>query len=144
MIPVPGAVRLADELTLLQRADGNGMMHTDEVTIENAILRGIPVIRLSGSIHLENSPRVRNALRALVKRRSRALIVGLDGTRYVDASGLATFVECAQNMRSYGGRLAVVGLTAQVADAFAIAQLEGIFSVFSTEGEAVKHLASER
>ncbi len=119
-------------------------MRTEEVNIAEANLRGVPVVRFSGSIHLKNSPGIRKALKKLTAQKSPALIVSLDATRYVDTSGLATLVECAQNMRNYGGQLAVVGLSAQVADAFSVAQLEGIFSVFKTEAEAAEHLGPKQ
>jgi anti-anti-sigma factor len=116
-------------------------MHSENVKIATASVRAIPIVRLSGSITMDNSPEVRKALKELARRAPPVLIVSLDGTRYVDTSGLATFIECARRMRTYGGKLAVVGLSEQVADAFSITQLEGIFAVFGTEAEALEQFA---
>jgi len=115
-------------------------MREAEVLIEHETVGQACVVRLRGAVHMGNSPEVRKVLQHYVKKRTPAILVSLGETQYVDTSGLATLVECAQNMRRYGGRLLVAGLNAQVADAFSLAQIEEFFSVFPTEADAVAEL----
>jgi len=116
-------------------------MRAEDVAIESASVKGIPVVRLDGPVDLDNSPSLRKALKKLVGRRLPALIVSVGRESRLDTSALATLVECAHDMGRSEGRLAVVGLSTQATDAFSMAQLEGIFLIFDSEAEAAESLA---
>lgn len=119
-------------------------MRSGEVEISQEQTDGNAAVRVRGTVSMENSPALRNVLQRLVKGKAPAIIVCFEGTDHVDTSGLATLVECSQNMQVYGGRLLVAGLNSQVADAYSLSEVEGAFSVFDTEAEAAAALKGHK
>ena len=118
-------------------------MQTSEVEIQQEPLGPNTVVRVRGTVNIENSPKLRDVLKNLADGKAPGVIVGLEGARAVDTSGLATLVECSQNMQAYGGRLLVAGLNSHLADAYSLASIEGAFAAFDTEGEAAEALKAD-
>ena len=101
---------------------------------------GAVVVRLGGSIVIENSPDVRTALQGLVHDKAKAIVLSLEGAERVDTSALATFIECARAVGQYGGKLLVAALNERATDTFSLAQVGGAFLTFETEAEALASL----
>ncbi len=118
-------------------------MRTGKVEIETEKAGNYTVVRLRGYVHVENSPAVRKVLQRLVQKRTPGIVVSLEGTHHMDASGLATLLECSEAMRRHGGKLLVVGLDTQVADAFSLAQLQDSLRIFKTEAEALEGISEQ-
>jgi anti-sigma B factor antagonist len=95
------------------------------------------VLRLAGDVDLNSSPQLRQALRQVVTRRPKVIVVNLGGVQYMDSSGLATLVEALKRIAEYGGQLRLVRLNPRVAAVFEISQLDKVFDVLADEQEAV-------
>jgi len=115
-------------------------VQTGEVEIRQEPLGANTVVRVSGTVTIENSPKLREVLKKLTDAEAPGVIVSFEGAQVVDTSGLATLVECSQNMRAYGGRLHVAGLNSHLADAYSLAEIEGAFATSDTEAEAAEAL----
>ncbi len=113
-----------------------------EITHEDA--GPVAVLRVRGSVDLESSPELRIALQSLLKVKPPVLVVNLDEADYVDTSGLATFVDCAQEMRRYGGKLMVSGLEEKKTDTLSLAQVRGALSMFRSEAEALAQFKKQQ
>jgi anti-sigma B factor antagonist len=63
-----------------------------EFKLEVTDFEGIPVIRISGELDLYTAARVRIAADLLLGRGHRHLIFDLDGTSFIDSSGIAALI----------------------------------------------------
>jgi len=118
-------------------------MQTGRLEITEEQVGNARVVRVLGSIHLGNSPELRNVLQRLVKEGAAAVVVSLDGADRVDTSGLATFVESAQEMHGRGGRLIVSGLNEEMTDTLSLQQVRSVFPILPTEAEALAQVQGE-
>jgi len=118
-------------------------MADDELQIGSEETSKASVVKLSGSVDIDRSPRVRNALRALWRKKVPAIVVNLEEVDHIDTSGLATFIECAQELKKHEGRLLLCGPNKRVRGRIALAQLESYFVVFETQADALAALGEE-
>ncbi|MHC4914541.1 MAG: STAS domain-containing protein [Planctomycetota bacterium] len=100
-------------------------------------LDGAVKVVISGEVDMHNSAGVREELLAAVEKKPPLIIVDLSAVAYIDSSGLATLVECLQNLTDYGGRLVLVGASKSARDVFSIARLDKVFSFCDSEEEAL-------
>jgi anti-sigma B factor antagonist len=99
------------------------------------------LLNLSGEIDLNARPNVVAQLEPLIEKKSPAIVVDLSNVSYVDSSGLAIFLDALQRVRSYGGKIALAGLRANVRVVFEIAKLDQVFQIFDDRESAVKALS---
>ena len=100
------------------------------------------VIKLSGEIDLQHSPKLRQLLQSKVCSKAPVLLLDFTDVKYIDSSGLATLVEYYKSARSYSGRMAVAGLSNRVRSIFDLVRLGEVFGVFATLDEARNALLS--
>ena len=98
------------------------------------------VLRLSGCVEIDSSPGLRQVLHELWKAKSPAVVIDLSAVEHVDTSGLATFIECAQELKKHGGRLILSGASKGIRGRIALAQLETYFTVLDTFADALASL----
>jgi anti-sigma B factor antagonist len=98
------------------------------------------LLHLSGEIDLNAKPNVVAQLEPLIEKKSPAIVVDLSNVSYVDSSGLAIFLDALQRVRSYGGKIALAGLRANVRVVFEVAKLDQVFQIFDDRESAVKAL----
>src|SRR5688572_15846366 len=94
------------------------------------------IIKLSGEIDLQHSPKLRQLLQSKVCSKVPVILLDFTEVKYIDSSGLATLVEYYKSARSYSGRMAVAGLSNRVRSIFDLVRLGEIFGVFATLDEA--------
>ena len=111
--------------------------------IEQKNLRGHPLITVQGRVSLDNSPLLRKMLRPLLKKKAAVLLVDLSKVEHIDSSGVATMIECLQDIGGYGGRLLLVGVNGDVANAFSLAQVHDVFETFDAVADAVASLGGK-
>lgn len=88
------------------------------------------VLRVSGEIDMSNSPRVREVLIGLTKKKAPAIVVDLGSVSYMDSSGIATLVEGLQESMGYGGMFRLAALSPKVRQVFELARLDDVFEIF--------------
>ena len=87
------------------------------------------VLPLEGEIDLHVSPRLERALASMIKSRPEHLVVDFSGVTFIDSSGLAVLIRAMQNVKEYGGKLTLSGVTADVRPIFEIARLDQLFVI---------------
>lgn len=97
---------------------------------------GITVCHLDGEVDINSSPAIKKAFDKHISSRADRIVINMTKVSYVDSSGLATLVELLKNMRSYGGRLRLSGLSAKVKSLFEITKLDKLFEIMQSEEEA--------
>jgi anti-sigma B factor antagonist len=94
-------------------------------------------VDLSGELDMSSSPEVRRILVDLVNDKTPRILLNLQEMEYIDSSGLATFVECLQGVKRYGGALRIYGVNSQIIDVFKLARLDTVFEIKEDEAAAI-------
>lgn len=98
---------------------------------------GTVVVDLTGELDMASSPDVRKLLVDLVSNETPRILLSLEQTEYIDSSGLATFVECLQGVKRYGGQLRIYGVNDQIGEVFKLARLDAVFEICPDEATAL-------
>ena len=96
--------------------------------IENELLEGVMLIRLSGEVDLSWSQQVRHAVLAALETNP-VVGVELSQVSYIDSSGIAALVEGFQRARARGSRFALVAISDAVRAVLELARLDRVFLI---------------
>ena len=99
----------------------------------------VSVIDASGRITLgEGSSAFREAIRDLVAKGNRNMLLNLAEVTYIDSSGIGELVSGFTTVTNHGGQLKLLGLTKRVQDLLQITKLYTVFEVYDDESVAVR------
>jgi len=98
------------------------------------------VIEVNGEIDVYTSPKVKEAINALIEEGSYFLAVNLEGVRYIDSTGLGVLIGALKKVREHDGNITLVCTNPQIKKIFNITGLVKIFSISKTEEEALKNM----
>ena len=101
---------------------------------------GGAVVGLQGEIDLYHSPSLKKELAEVAKKKPGYVILNFEAVKYIDSSGLATIIDLYQQLKVYGGKLALIGLSIQVRSVFEVARLHQVFAIYDSEEQAVANL----
>lgn len=101
----------------------------------------VRILEVAGDVDFHSSPELRKCLQEVLEEKIGKLLINLKQVKYIDSSGLATFVEALQKMKRSNGKMILSDLTPAVRGVFEIAKLDRVFSLVETEGEAFGLLA---
>lgn len=90
-----------------------------------------------GAIDLHVAPEVRAALREMIERKPKRLVVDMTQVPYVDSSGLAVLIGAMQSVELDGGLLMLAGPQDAVKAILESARLDQYFLIFPTVDEAL-------
>ena len=98
---------------------------TQEITVaENQVL-----VKLSGSIYVEEAAQVRESLIGYIENGHKTFIVDLGEVDYIDSSGLGTLVAIHKRALQHGGSVIIKGLHGLVKDLFVLTRLDKVFEL---------------
>jgi anti-sigma B factor antagonist len=99
---------------------------------------GITILDLSGRITLgEGSVQLRDAVRDLLSKGSKKILLNLGDVNYIDSSGIGELVSAYTTVRNQGGDLKLLNLTKKVHDLLQITKLYTVFDIKDDEASAV-------
>ncbi len=99
---------------------------------------GITILDLSGRITLgEGSVTIRDAIRDLLNKGAKHILLNLGDVSYMDSSGLGELVSAYTSVKNAGGELKLLNLTKKVHDLLQITKLYTVFDVKDDEASAV-------
>src|SRR5437899_8203420 len=102
-------------------------------------VNGVTVVDLSGRITLgEGSVVVRVAVRDLLSKGNKKILLNLGEVNYIDSSGIGELVSAFTTVRNQGGDLKLLNLTKKVHDLLQITKLYTVFDVKDDEAKAVR------
>jgi anti-sigma B factor antagonist len=97
---------------------------------------------VSGRITLgEGSSALRDALRDLVAKGNKKILLNLGDVSYIDSSGIGELVSGFTSVSNQGGQLKLLGLTKRVKDLLQITKLYTVFEVHDQEADAIRSFA---
>jgi anti-sigma B factor antagonist len=99
----------------------------------------VTVMDAAGRITLgEGASMFRDAIRELVAKGNKKVLLNLGEVSYIDSSGIGELVSGFTTVTNSGGQLKLVGLSKRVKDLLQITKLYTVFEVFDDETAAVR------
>ena len=99
---------------------------------------GVTIMDCSGRITLgEGSVQLRDAVRDLLSKGSKQILLNLGDVTYIDSSGIGELVSAFTSVRNQGGELKLLNLTKKVHDLLQITKLYTVFDVKDDEAAAI-------
>ena len=108
------------------------------IKISTRQVDGVTILDLSGRITLgEGSVTLRDAIRDLVNKGEKHILLNVGDTSYIDSSGLGEMVSAYTSVKNAGGELKLLNLTKKVKDLLQITKLYTVFDIKDDEASAV-------
>lgn len=108
------------------------------VKISTRQVDGVTVLDLSGRITLgEGSVQLRDAVRDLLSKGQKHILLNLGDVTYIDSSGIGELVSAFTTVKNQGGELKLLNLTRKVHDLLQITKLYTVFDVKDDEASAI-------
>jgi|HubBroStandDraft_1064217.scaffolds.fasta_scaffold00498_17 anti-sigma B factor antagonist len=120
---------------------GIGMQGSTPVKMQTAIRRvgGVTVVDISGRITLgEGNVILREIVRDLAEKGSKAIVLNLGEVHYIDSSGVGELVKAHTTVRGQGGNLKLTNLNKRVHDLLELTRLSAVFDIQKDETSAIK------
>lgn len=108
------------------------------IKISTRQVDGVTILDLSGRITLgEGSVQLRDAVRDLLAKGQKKILLNLADVNYIDSSGIGELVSAFTTVKNQGGELKLLNLTKKVHDLLQITKLYTVFDVQDDETSAV-------
>ena len=108
------------------------------LTIASREVDGVTVLDLSGRITLgEGSVQLREAVRDLISKGSRNILLNMSDVNYIDSSGLGELVSAFTTAKNQGASVKLLGLTKKVKDVLQLTKLYTVFDVYEDEAGGI-------
>ena len=102
----------------------------------------VTVIDVAGRITLgEGSSVLRDALRDMVSKNQKKILLNLGEVSYIDSSGIGELVSGFTTVTNSGGALKLLNLNKRVKDLLQITKLYTVFDVHEDEAGAIRSFA---
>ena len=112
------------------------------VKISTRQVDGVTVLDMSGRITLgEGSVQLRDAVRDLLSKGQKHILLNLGDVTYIDSSGIGELVSAFTTVKNQGGELKLLNLTKKVHDLLQITKLYTVFDIKDDEATAIKSFA---
>ena len=99
----------------------------------------VSVVDVAGRITLgEGSSALRDALRDMVAKNQKKILLNLGDVSYIDSSGIGELVSGFTSVTNSGGQLKLLGLNKRVKDLLQITKLYTVFDVHEEESSAIR------
>jgi anti-sigma B factor antagonist len=108
------------------------------LTIASRSVDGVSVLDLSGRITLgEGSVQLRDAVRDLIGKGQKNILLNLGDVSYIDSSGLGELVSAYTTAKNQGASVRLLNLTKKVKDVLQLTKLYTVFDIYDDEATAV-------
>ena len=108
------------------------------LTIASREVDGVTVLDLSGRITLgEGSVQLRDAIRGLISKGQKSILLNLAEVNYIDSSGLGELVSAFTTAKNQQAEVKLLKLTKKVHDLLQLTKLYTVFDIKDDEAEAI-------
>jgi anti-sigma B factor antagonist len=109
------------------------------LTLESRDVGQVTILDMRGRITLgDEIEDLRSAVRNLVAKGQKKIILNLAEVDYIDSSGVGELVGCFTTVRNAGGELKLLNLSKKVHDVLQVTKLYTVFDIREDEFNAVK------
>jgi len=108
------------------------------LSIASREVDGVTVLDLGGQIILgEGSVQLREAMRDLMSKGIKNILLNLGNVNYIDSSGLGELVSAFTTAKNQSAELKLLSLTKKVHDLLQITKLYTVFDIYDDEASAI-------
>jgi anti-sigma B factor antagonist len=108
------------------------------LTIASREVNGVTVLDLSGRITLgEGSVQLRDAIRGLISKGQKSILLNLAEVNYIDSSGLGELVSAFTTAKNQQAEVKLLKLTKKVHDLLQLTKLYTVFDIQDDEAGAI-------
>jgi len=108
------------------------------LTITSREVDGVTVLDLNGRITLgEGSVQLREAIRDLISKGSKTILLNMGDVNYIDSSGLGELVSAYTTAKNQGSQVKLLSLTKKVKDVLQLTKLYTVFDIYDDEASAI-------
>ena len=108
------------------------------LAIASSEVDGVTVLDLSGRITLgEGSVQLRDAIRDLIGKGQKKILLDLCDVNYIDSSGLGEMVSAYTTAKNQGAAVKLLKLTKKVHDLLQLTKLYTVFDIYDDEASAI-------
>lgn len=108
------------------------------LSIASREVDGVTVLDLSGRITLgEGSVQLREAIRDLIGKGQKKILLNLGDVSYIDSSGLGELVSAFTTSKNQSAALKLLNLTNKVKDVLQLTKLYTVFDIYDAEVTAI-------
>ena len=108
------------------------------IKVNTRTVDGVTILDLSGRITLgEGSVVLRDAIRDLLAKGDKNILLNLGDVSYIDSSGIGELVSAYTSVKNAGGELKLLNLTKKVYYVLEITKLYTVFDIKDDETSAV-------
>ncbi len=111
-----------------------------DIKIGSKDIKGGSLLSIQGEIDVYTSPKVKEAINALIDQNKYSIIVNLEEVRYIDSTGLGVLIGALKKLREHNGNINLVCSNPQIKKIFQITGLVKIFGIYKSEEEAFDNL----
>ena len=109
------------------------------VTIKTKETDGVAIIELSGRLTLgEATGKVREAVRGVVTKGHKKVVLNLKEVSYIDSAGLGEVIGAYTSVKNQGGDMKLVGASGRALDLLQVTRLLTLFEFFDDEASAIR------
>ncbi len=102
------------------------------------------ILELDGRVTLgEAIAELRDSIREALSGDQKNVVLNLENVSYIDSSGLGQLIGSYATVTSRGGQMKLVNLQKKVHDLMQITKLLTVFEVYTSEGAALRSLATK-
>ncbi len=108
------------------------------LTIATREVDGVIVLDLGGRITLgEGSVQLRDAIRGLISKGSKNILLNMGDVNYIDSSGLGELVSAFTTAKNQQAEVKLLNLTKKVHDLLQLTKLYTVFDIKDDEASAI-------
>jgi anti-sigma B factor antagonist len=108
------------------------------LTIATREVDGVVVLDLSGRITLgEGSVQLRDAIRGLISKGKKSVLLNMGDVNYIDSSGLGELVSAFTTAKNQQADVKLLNLTKKVHDLLQLTKLYTVFDIKDDEASAI-------
>jgi anti-sigma B factor antagonist len=100
----------------------------------------VPVLNVSGKIDAVTSKQLESAIDELLKLDATMMLLDLREVEYVSSSGLRVLMVAKEKLRQRQGELRLASLQPLVREVFEITGLKQLFTIYPSQGDALKDM----
>lgn len=105
--------------------------------IRDEKVNGFTVVRIKGKLDASNSNVLEEKLVSIIDKNDENILINLRELDYISSSGLRVLLFTAKKMKELKGKFVLCELVPHIKDIFEIAGFTAIFTIYSTEQEAL-------
>ena len=100
--------------------------------------KDIIILDITGNLDFNTAPQLRVKLDSLIKFGHHKIVLNLESVTLIDSTGVGSLMYGLKMVDPIKGDIKIVGLSAQNLNVFSVLELDKVFTIMPSEGQAVR------